>query len=147
MVMAQITVFPSEFDKEVTCEASNQALSEPIRNTVVIELNTTIVETSSATEDADMISYEYEYDENEYANELVYEIKDLELNVTDIDHYRLSADGIIDPAMTENKLYEDSANKGDDADTVTGNDVDSSFKEMEAHLIPIGEHDKEAAAT
>ena len=44
--------------------------------------------------------------------------------------------------MTENKLYEDSANKGDDADTVTGNDVDSSFKEMEAHLIPMGEHAK-----
>jgi hypothetical protein len=39
MVMTHITFVPSEQQQEVTCEASNEALSEPIRNTVLIERN------------------------------------------------------------------------------------------------------------
>ena len=38
MVMTTITFVPTHQDKEVTCEASNEALSEPIRRTVVIEV-------------------------------------------------------------------------------------------------------------
>merc|ERR1719318_405881 len=97
--------------------------------------DSTIVQTSSARIDAEMKSYEYEYDEDEYSNELVNEYDDPEL----------SDDGTIHKVLTENKLSEDSASKGDDADTYMGNTVDSSYSEIEELLTPIAEHDKEAA--
>jgi len=52
MVMTTITFVPTDQDKEVTCEASNEALSEPIRKTVVIDVNSeSTYKTSSATMD------------------------------------------------------------------------------------------------
>merc|ERR1719470_589641 len=101
MVMAHITFVPSEHDQEVTCEASNEALSEPIRNTIVIEMNSnsdsTIVQTFSP-------SYGYYESDDEYDNELVYEGDYPELNVTENDNYRLLVDGTIETAWTENKI-------------------------------------------
>ena len=54
MVMTTITFVPNHQDKEVTCEASHEALSEPIRRTVVIEVesDTSAIHTSSSEMDA-----------------------------------------------------------------------------------------------
>ena len=55
MVMTTITFVPTAQDKEVTCEASNEALSNPIRKTVVIEIDSDIstIQSYSAALDAD----------------------------------------------------------------------------------------------
>merc|ERR1719234_2047601 len=51
-VSAVITFVPSSHtsgEEELTCEASNEALSEPIRNTITIQLSTTSSSSSSST--------------------------------------------------------------------------------------------------
>jgi len=89
MVMAHITFVPNEHNREVTCEASNEALSEPIRNTVIIDVAS---ETSSEKETTTTMLYEYdeyEEDEDDYSDEYMYEDSEKASNVTDIENYRL----------------------------------------------------------
>jgi len=79
MVTAHITFVPSEYNVEVTCEASNEALSEPFRNSLVIGSNSesSTFATSAVTEN-DEIVYEYYHNEDDYLEEYIYEH-----NVTD----------------------------------------------------------------
>merc|ERR1712013_170853 len=52
MVMTTITFVPTDQDKEVTCEASNEALNEPRRKTVVIDVESETSTSQSTTKDA-----------------------------------------------------------------------------------------------
>ena len=74
MVTAHITFVPSEYNVEVTCEASNEALSEPVRNSLVIGSNSesSTFETLTVKEN-DEIVYEYYHNEDDYLEEYIYE--------------------------------------------------------------------------
>merc|ERR1712106_316320 len=79
MVTAHITFVPSEYNVEVTCEASNEALSEPFRNSLVIGSNSesSTFETLRVKENDETV-YEYYHNEDDYLEDYIYEH-----NVTD----------------------------------------------------------------
>ena len=105
MVMTTITFVPTDQDKEVTCEASNEALSEPIRKTVVIEVNSeSTYKTSSATMDYekeweiddasdDNYSDDYPYTDHEL---FVNKRKHSDLNISELSDNQEDLDAVND---------------------------------------------------
>ena len=133
MVMTTITFVPTDQDKEVTCEASNEALSKPIRKTVVIEVDSDIstIQAYSAALDAD------------------YEIND---NVSDKDPTELTGNYPIHKDATESNDASDFRMSPKDNDAVVSLsaldpekfniDIDTTGHYLESEITESGEiHD------